>query len=182
MEYLFESERLLYRRLKAGDVEDMFELDSDPEVHKYLGNNPIQSREQALGIIVNVCGQYEEFGVGRVAVIEKVSGNFLGWSGLKYETVIKPDNPYYDLGYRFKKKHWGKGFATESGRASLLYGFNEMKLDKICAAAHHSNEGSIHVIKKLAFTRFEDFMFEDIRCLWFELEQKDFLNHINQTT
>ena len=39
-----ETERLILRPVVDADVDGMFELDSNPEVHKYLGNNPITTK------------------------------------------------------------------------------------------------------------------------------------------
>ena len=85
-------------------------------------------------MIEYIRAQYEKYGIGRGAVIDKKSNEFLGWTGLKYETKVRKSFNYYDLGYRFKKKYWGQGIATETAEASLKYGFDTLGLNKICAA------------------------------------------------
>ncbi len=72
-------------------------------------------------------------------------GTFLGWCGLKYF----PETDEVDLGYRFMKKYWGKGYATESSRACLNYGFHELKLKRIMAKAMPENKDSLKVMQKL---------------------------------
>lgn len=72
MSYLIETERLYLRRLTESDTTDLFELDSNPKVHKYLGNNPVKSIEESQNQIKNVLKQYEEFGIGRLAIIKKL--------------------------------------------------------------------------------------------------------------
>ena len=84
MEKYLETERLILRELLPTDVVGMFELDSDPEVHKYLGNNPVRTIEETREIIKIICQQYLDNGIGRWAAIEKTSGEFIGWSGLKF--------------------------------------------------------------------------------------------------
>nr|WP_240768670.1 GNAT family N-acetyltransferase [Olivibacter sp. XZL3] len=79
----------------------MYELDSDPEVHKYLGNNPIKDKDQVPGIIDFIRKQYIEHGIGRWAVVDKQTNDFIGWAGLKYITEeTNGQKNYYDLGYR----------------------------------------------------------------------------------
>ena len=47
MEIVVETSRLILRKLVPADAEVFFEMDSNAEVHKYLGNNPMQSISQA---------------------------------------------------------------------------------------------------------------------------------------
>ena len=173
MKTLIETKRLILREILDSDVQDMYELDADPEVHKYLGNKPITTIEQARKIIAHIRKQYENNGLGRLAVIEKASGNFLGWSGLKYEKEVREEFNYYDLGYRFKKQHWGKGYASESASASLSYGFQKLNLSEICAAAELANGVSNHIIKKQGFTFVERFSFDGEECNWYKLTKRE---------
>jgi ribosomal-protein-alanine N-acetyltransferase len=83
MKIHIETQRLLIREIRDEDVNGIFELDTDPEVHKYLGNKPITSMEQAATLIKFIQQQYRENGIGRWAVIEKETNNFIGWTGLK---------------------------------------------------------------------------------------------------
>ena len=174
MKIHLSTSRLIMRDLIPEDIDDIFELDSDPEVHRYLGENPIQSIHEAEEIIDHVRKQYEKNGIGRWAVIEKSSGEFLGWSGLKLEDGIRADLNYYDLGYRFKRKYWGQGFATESAIASLKYGFEKMSLHEICAAAHVDNLASNKILDKIGMKFIEQFYFEDQLCNWYSIVETDF--------
>jgi RimJ/RimL family protein N-acetyltransferase len=78
MKVFVETERLILREMLPEDEKGMFELDSDPEVHRYLGNNPVKSIDQVRNIINSVRLQYKENGIGRWAVIEKASNEFIG--------------------------------------------------------------------------------------------------------
>src|SRR5918993_1172509 len=98
---IIETERLILREFLPSDDEGMFELDSNPEVHKYLGENPSHTIEQAREMIANIRQQYAENGIGRWAAIEKETGNFIGWSGLKFIREYENNRiHYYDVGYR----------------------------------------------------------------------------------
>ena len=85
--------------------------------------------------------------MGRFTVTLK-DGTFLGWCGLRFF----PETNEVDLGYRFMKKHWGKGYATESSRASLNYGFHTLNLERIIAKAMPDNKDSLKVMQKLGMT------------------------------
>jgi ribosomal-protein-alanine N-acetyltransferase len=175
MKIFAETERLILRELVSSDDAGMFELDSDPEVHRYLGNKPVTDIEQSRKEIGLIRAQYLEHGIGRWAVIEKSTGNFAGWSGLKLNTGERNKHSYfYDIGYRLIKKHWGKGYATESAIAALNYGFNEMELQQIYGMADVDNAGSNHVLKKIGLTFIGTFYLDGILHDWYKIERDEF--------
>ena len=88
---------------------------------------------------------YDKHGSGRWSCIHKESGRFIGFSGLKY---LEDFDGEVDLGYRFFPEFWGRGLATESGLASISYGFDVLGLDRIIGLAVPENIGSIRVLQK----------------------------------
>jgi RimJ/RimL family protein N-acetyltransferase len=107
MQIFVETNRLTLRELMPSDETGMFELDADAEVHRYLGNKPISTMDEVRQVIALIRDQYVQNGIGRWAVIEKATGHFMGWSGLKLvKELINGHINYYDLGYRLMKKHW----------------------------------------------------------------------------
>ncbi|MBK8698566.1 MAG: GNAT family N-acetyltransferase [Saprospiraceae bacterium] len=173
MNFILETERFGMRAVVEDDAPDFYELDSDPLVHRYLGNKPVDSIEVCKAVIQNLQRQYREIGFGRWAVIDKMTGEFVGWCGLKYERNIRKDRPYNDIGYRLKSKHWGKGIASETASACLKYGFEQLKMEEICAAAHIENTASQHVLIKIGLTWVESFEFDGQTCHWFTLSRAD---------
>ncbi|MFT6148037.1 MAG: RimJ/RimL family protein N-acetyltransferase [Saprospiraceae bacterium] len=152
MPIIAETERLILRKIKLFDASAMFEMDSNPNVLKYLTIDKIKSIEVSKQHILNIQYQYEKCGVGRLAVVLKSTDEFIGWSGLKY--IKEPINNHkniFDLGYRFLERHWGKGYATEAAQASLDYGFNTLNLKKIHAITMSDHTDSQSVLKKIGF-------------------------------
>ncbi|XLS30372.1 GNAT family N-acetyltransferase [Flavobacteriaceae bacterium M23B6Z8] len=170
---LIETKRFFLRELQMSDAEGMFALDSDPEVHTYLGNNPIQTLEEAKKIIISIQKQYDDFGIGRWAIIDKKTHDFVGWTGLKYEQKLREVFNYYDLGYRLRKEYWGKGIATETAEASLAYGFEQLHLSKICAGADKNNKASNRILTKLGLQKKGTFTYESTVCNWYELTKNE---------
>ncbi|WP_185097085.1 GNAT family N-acetyltransferase [Chryseobacterium sp. IHB B 17019] len=171
-----KSERLILRKFEESDAERMFLLDSNPEVMKYIGIPLVSDISESKNIIKMILQQYTDNGVGRLAVIEKESGLLIGWSGLKLLTQeINGYNNVYDLGYRFLPEYWGKGYAFESAKASLEFGFNDLKTDTIYAHAHSENEGSNYILRKLGFEKTGEFTEPDGICFWYELKRNKFL-------
>ncbi|TXB63764.1 GNAT family N-acetyltransferase [Phaeodactylibacter luteus] len=168
MKIHIETSRLILRDIEADDLQGLFELDSDPEVHRYLGGKPIKSLQEAEGIIAYIRKQYEDDGIGRWAVAGKASGEFIGWAGLKYERSVR-ETPYFDLGYRLKRRFWGQGIATEAAQHALSYGFREMGLQQVFAGAHIENAGSNRVLQKIGLNFLETFEFDGALHHWYGL-------------
>lgn len=137
-----ETNRFILREIAETDLEGIYELESDAEVHNYLGKKPIRNFEEAKSVIDYIRKQYKDEGIGRWAIIDKGTNEFVGWSGLKYEREVRQEMNYYDLGYRLKKKYWGQGIATETAFESLKYGFDELNLQEIFGGAHIENIAS----------------------------------------
>lgn len=173
MNLTLETPRLLLRPFELSDAEDMFEMDKNPEVHKYLWQTPLQSVDETIKIIKNLQKQYAENNIGRFATILKETGEFIGWTGIKYinDHVENGNSNFYDYGYRLNEKFWNKGFATEASVAWLKYGFDEMKIDKMNAYTHFENGASNHILQKVGFQFMEDYQDEhDVTWKWWALE------------
>lgn len=174
MKTSFETDRLLLREFLPSDDFAMFELDSDPEVHLYLGNNPAKSIYDSRKNISNIRQQYLENGIGRWAVFIKETGEFAGWSGLKLERNVNGHLSFYDLGYRFKPKFWNHGIASESAKAFVTFGFEELKLSKICAYVSAKHKASQHVLQKCGLQYVSTFIYEGEEHLWYEIHNPNF--------
>jgi len=159
MNVRLETERLIIRPFTEADIEPSYEMNLDEEVSRYTGDGGVVSREEIeRRIKENVFGDYQKHGYGRMAVELKGGEKFIGFSGLKYYEELDE----VELGFRFFTRHWGKGFATESGRACVEYGFDQLKLKRIVALILPENAGSIRVVEKLGFRYEKEFMEEDM--------------------
>lgn len=153
-------------------------MDSDPAVHRYLGNQPVKDIERIREVIAFVRQQYIDNGIGRWAMIEKSSGEFVGWTGLKL--ITEPINNHvnhYDLGYRLRRKFWGKGYATESAKASLDYGFTVLNPedDTIYAMTHIDNRASGNVLTKCGLKLIETFEMDGMVENWYAITKNEWL-------
>lgn len=168
-----ETERLILREMREEDAPAFFAMDSDPAVHTFLGNQPVQAIDQTRAAIAYLQQQYTQYGIGRWATIEKSTGHFIGWSGLKF--IPEEENGhsnYYDIGYRFSPAYWGKGYATEATMAALRHGFSKLQLDQIHAAAHAGNKASKRVLEKCGLVFVNQFYWKDSLCDWFTISHR----------
>ena len=152
MQIFLETERLTLRRLTAADEDNLFELNSDPEVMRYLTNGEPTPRDVVRNEIVpNLLRYYEQFeGFGFWAAVEKSTGQFLGWFHFRPAA-----DGAIELGYRLRRAAWGKGYATEGSRALIRKGFTEFGVQRVVAETMAANLGSRRVMEKsgLAFIR-----------------------------
>lgn len=170
-----ETERLILRDIDPIDTVGLFDMDSDPDVHRFLGNKPIKTMEEAEAIIAHIQSSYELHGIGRWAIVDKTTQDFIGWTGLKYETNLRPEFGYYDLGYRLRKKYWGKGIATESAIASLRYGFEQLQLQEINACAEIQHAASNCILQKIGLKWLEVFEYDEEPHNWYGLIREAWL-------
>ncbi|KAF2517373.1 GNAT family N-acetyltransferase [Flavobacterium foetidum] len=174
MKKTIETERLILRELQLSDAEGMFELDSNPKVHLFLGNKPVKHIEESIENIKFIQKQFADLGTGRWAVVLKENNEFIGWSGIKYSTdEINNHKNFYELGYRFIEKHWGKGYATEAGQAFVDYAFTEMNVEKLYAYTDAGNENSRRILEKLGFHFVNSFEYNEEIEVWYELKKPE---------
>lgn len=175
MNIFLETPRLLLRDFVPEDAEFIQNLDSDPEVMRYLTNGIPSNRKEVarvMSIFLNSKIQYQGK-MGYWIVIEKSSNEVFGWFHLR-PLKEEPENfKKLELGYRFQKSHWGKGYATEGSRA-LIERAKELQIEEIWAHTMSKNAASINVMKKcgLEFSYddiYEPFPGEDKSCVWYKM-------------
>jgi RimJ/RimL family protein N-acetyltransferase len=171
MNLILETERLILREMLPSDAEALFEMDSNPNVHKYLWNKPLTSIDEVYQYIEKVRNQYLENNIGRFVVVLKETNELIGWAGLKYNTeIVNNKVHFYDIGYRLNEKFWGKGYASEASFAWLDYGFKVMKIKVMEAAAHTANIASNRILQKIGLKMTEQYLEEGISWNWYELK------------
>jgi RimJ/RimL family protein N-acetyltransferase len=149
---LLETPRLRLRRFVPQDLDRLVELDSDPEVMRYLtfgAPTPRAAYEQV--ILPRWFASYEQTpGLGYWAAEEQGSGEFLGWFHLRPDRF---DAGEQELGYRLARAAWGRGLATEGALAVIGHGFTRVGAAKITARTLAANQRSQRVMLKcgLAF-------------------------------
>src|SRR5690242_11179036 len=109
-----QTERVLLRHYRSDDRERLLDLNSDPEVMKYLGGGPGTPEDFENGIARTLLYQKKYGGRLGLFVSElRASAEFMGWFILRPARHDLDNEKVLELGYRLKKKFWGKGCATE---------------------------------------------------------------------
>lgn len=140
-----ETERLVLREFSQADAENLFMLDSDPGVMRFLnGGKPTPRVVVETDVLPKILAES-----GKWAAVEKSSGAFIGWFELS-PAGRRPGEA--ELGYRLRTSTWGKGYATEGSLALIRKGFTALGLDRIVAFTMTVNTGSRRVMEKCGLT------------------------------
>jgi ribosomal-protein-alanine N-acetyltransferase len=139
------TDRLRLRPYRADDVAAMFTVFGDPEVMRFAQNGADPNVEATRERVRKMIDHYDRFGFSLWVVEHRTTGSILGDCGLKQ----LEDGPEIEVGYRFAKVHWGKGYATEGAAASVRYGFDTLGLNRIVAVVAPENLASCKVIEKI---------------------------------
>ena len=142
---LLETKRIVLHPFRLEDAEDAFAMNQDPRVPRFIPQESSATIEQVRQLMKKITlSDYEKYGYGRLALMDKYDGHFMGFAGLKF----LPDLQEVDLGYRLIHQDWGRGLATEAAQALVRYGFQTLGLNRIIAMAMRDSTRSIRVMKK----------------------------------
>lgn len=145
---MLETQRLFLRPAVIEDASLLNELDSDSQSLPYSNQKPFTDlNSNRVHIRDAIIPQYSRYKMGRFIVFLK-EGPFIGICGLRFY----PLNREVDLGFRFLKKYWGLGHATESSKVCLNYGLKDLKLDRIIGKTLPDNHAAIKVFQKCGMT------------------------------
>jgi len=142
---------LLTLRLALHDIttyhaNELYELDSDPRVMRYIGNGRTSTRAEIDAVMQRVPQAYAVYpGLGTWRATRRDTGDFVGWFALKYI----PGTAEVEVGYRLRFGAWGHGYATEGARELVRYGFDDLGLQRIVGVTHPDNAASQHVLEKI---------------------------------
>ena len=148
-----ETERLILRRFSEDDADNLFALDSDPQVMRWLtGGAPTPRDVIVRDILPAFIHSYAPFpGFGVWAASERASGEFVGWFGFRpHEGATTAET--ISLGYRLRRAVWGRGYATEGARALIRQGFAAHGVQRVVATTYQDNLASRRVMEKLSMT------------------------------
>jgi RimJ/RimL family protein N-acetyltransferase len=145
---ILETPRLALRQLTEDDVDNLFDLNSDPEVMRYItGGRPTpreEIRDQIIPFYLAVYDRLDRLGLW--AAESAATGEFLGW--FHFRAGPDTDITNVELGYRLRRSAWNQGYATEGSRALISMGFTDLSVERVWAHTMTVNAGSRHVLEK----------------------------------
>ena len=154
------TERLILRGLREGDAPAIAALHGDPQVTRYIRQQPETSLGQAWDYIAGQIGHWTLKGCGKWAAVERSSGRLIGRIGF----LNRPfDWPGLELGWTLSRDVWGRGLATEGALAALNWGFETLTADEVVSAIHPDNIPSVRVAERLGESHLRDTELSGVR-------------------
>ncbi len=130
-------------------------MNADPEVMRYLSGQP-ETPEQTRAVIERVKGVWASTGYSWFAFMARDTGELVGagcLQNLRREAQPLPDRDCpLELGWRLRREHWGKGYASEAAHALGDHAFDALEPDEVLAVCHPKNAGSAAVMKRIGMT------------------------------
>ncbi len=144
-----ETERLRLRAFRQSDIDDYAALNADPEVLRYLGSGQAAwDRNRSWRHMAFLLGHWQLGGAGMWAVEHRETGDFVGIAGF-----AEPEGwPGFELAGSLARRFWGKGYATEAGRAALDYAFTVLEKHHVISLIYPENQASIRAAERIGET------------------------------
>ena len=146
---MLETDRLRFRAVTTEDLDFLCELFSDAEMMKHYPG--LRTREQTRAWITFVHESYKKFGHGKWILEQKSDGQRVGQAGLVMTEIDGHEE--VELGYFLHRKHWGKGYATESATALAKLAFEKFAYPEIVSAISPANLPSVRVAQRLGMKK-----------------------------
>jgi ribosomal-protein-alanine N-acetyltransferase len=162
-----ETARLRLRMFRPSDLDALSRITGDVEVMKYLGTSGARTREKTKNTIDAILRHWDEHGFGIWALDHRADGRLIGWCGLQ----MLEKTPEVEVAYLLAKAYWNQGLATEAARASIEYGLDELKLERIVAIARPENVGSYRVMEKVGMKYERDAHFYNVDVVYYAIER-----------
>jgi RimJ/RimL family protein N-acetyltransferase len=142
--------RLLLRRWRATDREPFAALNADPHVMEHF---PARlTRAESDRLIARIEAGFDRYGYGLWALELRATGELVGFTGLNVPSFDAHFTPAVEIGWRLARFAWGQGYATEAGRASLAFGFEQAGLREIVSFTSAANLRSQAVMERIGMT------------------------------
>jgi RimJ/RimL family protein N-acetyltransferase len=150
--------RLILRAETEQDLETVNRMHTDLEVMRLVGDGRIEQRpwEQFRDWAIQRHATQAELPYLNLSVVLWDTGEYIGWCGLTDE----PFTGGIQLGYRYLRNAWGRGYATEAAHAIVALAFGPLGMTKVVATVFPDHAVSRRVLEKVGMTHERDFYHE----------------------
>lgn len=164
-----ETDRLILRQFTLQDIDRLYQFYKNPEVMKYVGKGIITRAETEMKILTMI-SHWQKYNFGMWAVVDKSDNKMIGRCGL----CFLDNTQEIELGYILDQAHWHQGLATEASKASLRYGFEQLKLEKIVAIAIPENIASRRVMEKVGMKYEKDANYYNTNVVYYTISSTEY--------
>ncbi len=168
---MFETERLIIKKLTPEDLPWLVEMRSPDAVNRFLGGPTAQNAQALTDRMSTYSECHAKFGFGFSSMTLRSTGEKIGTSGL----MPLEDSGEIEVGYNLAEKYWRQGFGYECAMGWLKYGFETAGLTRIVAVAHPDNKGSWRIMEKCGMTYEKTEEHYGMDCVFYAISREGFL-------
>jgi RimJ/RimL family protein N-acetyltransferase len=150
------------RPFTVADAAALYDMQAEPHVERFFG---VTTRAEIDEWLAGQEALWAAGGYGRLVITDRVTGELLGRSGLKYWDEYDE----VEVGWMLRAAYLGRGYATEAGKACLDWGFAHLDVDHITAMIRPENTGSIAVAERLGMSLLREDVLHDAPTLVFAI-------------
>jgi [ribosomal protein S5]-alanine N-acetyltransferase len=168
-----ETARLRLKQFTDRDLAAYARIYADPEYTRYSPKGAVpqeQAREASRAAYDYFTSHWQQHGFGVWAVCDRAQNKLIGQCGLN----CLPDSNEVEVLYRLDRAYWNQGLATEAAKASLKYGFEQVKLDKIVALTLPHHIASRRVMEKAGLHYAKDAHIYGLDVVYYTLHQTQY--------
>ncbi|WP_438350712.1 GNAT family N-acetyltransferase [Paenibacillus sp. FA6] len=180
---VFETERLILRKLSMNDLDDYYEFASDPIVSVSTLWNKHETIEDTKDYLQKVMDKYDSKQAFRWGIIYKPSNKLIGRTGLMNWDVM---HSRAEIGFALASQYWNKDIISEATKEVVSYGFEKLELNRIEGRCNYKNAGSARVMEKLGM-KLEGILREQLKIKGTFMDQRlysilksDFVGKFNE--
>ena len=156
---IFETERLIVRKLILGDVNSFHEMQSNPNVMRFA-DGEVKSFDEHSQELLDLIKKYtlknNDFWI--YTIERKSDSKFIGTLALVKDLIDD------EIGYRFLEKYWNHGYGFEICEATVAYS-KKIGIKKLVGYVADENVASVKILERLNFKVVKKMINEDIQLL-----------------
>jgi ribosomal-protein-alanine N-acetyltransferase len=164
------TERLILTEWRGPDWLELRPIATDPEVMRYITGGRPWSDERIRSFVDRQIKLYADRGFCRWKLIEKSSGDTIGFCGVGiWREGLEPE-----IGWWLARPNWGRGLATEAAQVALADIFERVKLDRVVSIARPANAASTRIMEKLGLKFNRDFENEGVQLVEYTMTRAEY--------
>lgn len=140
-----ETERLLLRKTIKEDIDELFYIELNPNLRRYLGTHKVGTSLNDNRNYFDF-SKYDNLDFYRWSIVEKDTNKLLGCI---YLNVPDEKARSYGIDYFIREDSWNKGYATEASKCVLEFAFNKLNINRIESSGAKSNPGTLKVMEHI---------------------------------
>ncbi|KTD11900.1 GNAT family acetyltransferase [Legionella gratiana] len=170
MNLFLETKNLIITAPELADFNNLYALQTDADVMKYIGQG-IRTETEIMAGLEKAMAHYKKYGFSLGCVFEKESTQFVGRAGLIY-VAYNDSQPDIEVAYALHKTAWNKGYGLELAKTLITWGFQNIAIEKLVADVHPKNERSRRVLEKAGMNYVGMGTYENKEVAWYSISRK----------